>query len=360
MTIIKNNTDRLYNLSGLKFLAMIMIVWWHLGNPSRTIDWGARMCEFLFVSSGFLVGYNYYFRGMPDSRKFSFEYVFKKLKTTWPLHIITTVFLIFVNIKSFQVTDIPSWISNFFLLQAWQLNKYSISFNGISWFLSALMFCYFLAPFFIKFIKHIKISVLMLFFVVMLRVSIELFESVGLCEYIFSIHFSPIIRSLEFFCGMLLVPVYYILKNKTQALSKKSWFILVWTSIQIALIVLTVFLMIAFDKTWLRAYYVIWFCVFTLLSAIDCGLFAILFSNTFIQKIVNLQFEIYLLQLVIDCIVVKLFKVLHLEMNINFAFVIKLCALFLIAFLYNRFIKNKLSAIMEKMRQFIKQRLSAG
>jgi peptidoglycan/LPS O-acetylase OafA/YrhL len=43
----------------IKFWAMILIIKWHV-IPWKIIkiDYGARMCEILFICSGFLVGYN--------------------------------------------------------------------------------------------------------------------------------------------------------------------------------------------------------------------------------------------------------------------------------------------------------------
>ena len=43
----------------IKFWAMLLIIKWHI-IPYKIIkiDYGARMCEILFISSGFLIGYN--------------------------------------------------------------------------------------------------------------------------------------------------------------------------------------------------------------------------------------------------------------------------------------------------------------
>ena len=52
-------------LAFIKFFAMIKIIKWHVIIwEKKKIDYGARMCEILFISSGFLVGYNYYRKNM--------------------------------------------------------------------------------------------------------------------------------------------------------------------------------------------------------------------------------------------------------------------------------------------------------
>ena len=44
-----------------KFVAMYLIIRMHLYcNKTMPFDFGVRACEFLFLSSGFLIGYNYY------------------------------------------------------------------------------------------------------------------------------------------------------------------------------------------------------------------------------------------------------------------------------------------------------------
>ena len=60
----------------IKFIAMILIIKVHLMLiPGNKIDYGVRMCEILFVSSGFLIGYNHYQREMDCKYKESFKYI---------------------------------------------------------------------------------------------------------------------------------------------------------------------------------------------------------------------------------------------------------------------------------------------
>ena len=48
-----------------KFIAMYLIIRMHLYcNKTMPFDFGIRSCEFLFISSGFLVGYNHYKKPM--------------------------------------------------------------------------------------------------------------------------------------------------------------------------------------------------------------------------------------------------------------------------------------------------------
>ena len=86
----------------IKFLAMLKIIKWHIYNwELKPIDYGARMCEILFISSGFLVGYNYYEKNMQSNYETSFKYSYKHLRNFYPLVVINTIYNFFI-IKSFN------------------------------------------------------------------------------------------------------------------------------------------------------------------------------------------------------------------------------------------------------------------
>jgi peptidoglycan/LPS O-acetylase OafA/YrhL len=83
-------------ISLLKYWSMILIIRMHIYEwKQRKIDYGARMCEFLFVSSGFLVGYNYYKRTMQPTYYISCKYTYKHLRSFYPLHIINSLYCIY-------------------------------------------------------------------------------------------------------------------------------------------------------------------------------------------------------------------------------------------------------------------------
>ena len=79
--LIKNKTHHsnikvLNYLAFIKFIAMIIIIKWHIIYwRKKPIACGARMCEILFIASGFLVGYNHYQTKMPCNYETSFKYI---------------------------------------------------------------------------------------------------------------------------------------------------------------------------------------------------------------------------------------------------------------------------------------------
>ena len=72
-----NKNVKIKNLNYLgfnKFVGMYLIIRMHLySHKTMHFDYGIRMCELLFISSGFLVGYNYYQKPMEPTFKSSFN-----------------------------------------------------------------------------------------------------------------------------------------------------------------------------------------------------------------------------------------------------------------------------------------------
>lgn len=346
MEIGKDKMPRLYLLSGLKFVAMLIIVAYHYGfNP---IDLGARMVEFLFVASGFLIGYNYY------RKEIGGGYLYKKIRKIWPLHVLTLLCFMLLNFKDcilgFQNSDIPILLSNLFLLQAWspRVSEVAFSYNGISWFLCALIFCYFMSPYLLKTLKGKRLSLLLFCLVAFVRFALE-YWSIGQNLFSMQIHTSPVIRCLEFYMGMLLVPCFLGFKEKLDKYKTETWFTVLWTFLEMILMCLVLVLMFKFNDTWLRGYYVLMFCVFTFFVSMDYGYCSKICSIKFIQNIIALQFEIYMLQYIARL----LFGFADIPYKITV--LIWFLLLFCLAFLYKRFLEDRLAKLLDKTLAFFRK-----
>lgn len=139
---------RLGAIAAVKFVALLFLYWWHCPLPKPGVGLGGTMSTFLFVASGFLVAYNYLNRDFVVSPAGCLRYGLCKFLTVWPLHLVLfAVCAYFLNgnlLASATGRDIA--LKNVFLLQAWfPRREYAFSFNGVSWFLSALLPCYLLA-----------------------------------------------------------------------------------------------------------------------------------------------------------------------------------------------------------------------
>jgi hypothetical protein len=172
----KERREILNYIALMKFWAMNLIIRFHIHiSKQKRIYYGARMCEFLFISSGFLVGYNYYKREMPATYYASCKYAYKHLRSFYPIYIIQLIYKIYIYKRKFTLTDYEILI--FYILMAKDykrdraLNK---CFSSIPWFINVLLYLYFLCPFLLVGIKNFKNSLILFVFFAFVRLGIEL------------------------------------------------------------------------------------------------------------------------------------------------------------------------------------------
>lgn len=214
----KQNAERrefLNYIAFIKFWAMNLIIRFHLKQPKpKLIDYGARMCEFLFISSGFLVGYNYYKREMPATYYTSFKYAYKHLKSFYPIYIIKLIYKIYIYNRKFTLTDYEILI--FYILMARDYKRFPAlksCFSLIPWFINVLLYLYFLSPFLLVGIKSLKNSLIIFVFFAFARLGTELLirnGSLNIMEINF--HHGTNIRLMEFYLGMLMTPLFFKIK----------------------------------------------------------------------------------------------------------------------------------------------------
>ena len=292
--------EQINSLHGVKAIALLFLFWWHGPIPRPPCDLGARTCEVLFIVSGFLVGYRYFGSLTPVTWKESLRYVSVKLVKFWPLHLVTLLVVMF-KMRS-TIISWKEWMTallDIFLLQAWSPSTKSVfMFNGASWFLSALIFCYFMSPLFLRLANSVKMSIVLFPLVFIVRYIIE-YAGVFFPNYFFgfNIHISPFIRCLEFFLGMLMVPLFLFLKAKVQY-STTLLFSIYEILIMLAIIISSV----SRNRLWLRADFVFIFCLFVFIFSFNEGIVSRLFSARIFVMFSKIQFEFYILhQAVIQC-----------------------------------------------------------
>ena len=351
--VLIERRKRLNYIALIKFIAMIKIIKWHVIIWERKpIDYGARMCEILFISSGFLVGYNYYQKSIETTYEFSFKYAYKHFRYFYPLEFINTMYGFYLHkSKPLKLTEIEILISNLLLIKSWsRFSQLASCFNGISWFLSALIFCYFLTPLLLCAIKNIKSSIILFFFIGAVRIAIEEFLNKGALN-MFDVHFhrGPIIRLLEFFLGILMTPTFFLLKSFFVKFENNKYFKIIFTFIQIFLTICIYFLMLLYNDSLYRCYFVLIFCTFIFFIGLDYGYLSDLISNKTCQKIMSCQMEMYLFQNTINSIINSMVKKQNWKFKLNseIEFLIKLLIIFLIAFLYNRLFKEKFAKLLD-------------
>ena len=60
--LCRTMTPRINSFTGIKAISLLVIYCWHAPLPRPSVDIGTRLCEILFLISGFLAGYNSYYK----------------------------------------------------------------------------------------------------------------------------------------------------------------------------------------------------------------------------------------------------------------------------------------------------------
>ena len=354
----KNDKNEKYlrSLAGLKATCMLVLFWWHSTLPAPNVGMGARTCEFLFLASGFLIGYNYYKKDVPTTWKESLRYVLVKLKKFWPLHFIAMVMVLILKTQDvLSVRTIVNMVLNLSLLQAWSMNSaVHYSFNGASWFLSALIFCYFLSPVLLKLVKRIKRSYYLVTFVFVIRLLIEIIALRYPGEYFnFRFHVYPLVRAIEFFMGMSMVPIYIKMKPWV---SRRSCFFM--SIIELVTICTLIFTTISFNERWPRAYFVLLAAIVLFVYAFDGGGCSRVMAITPLKWMSDIQFEFYILhQAMIKCFVELFSIVFH---NIYIANAAVFIAIIVASLLYKRLLEEKCSNLFGHIANNIMEKAQIG
>lgn len=341
----------LYYLSFIKFVAMVVIISWHIfPYSSKPIDFGARMCELLIVASGFLVGYNYFKRPMKADYKTSIKYVWGKFKVMWPLHVIVLALFIIRNWSTFTSTftyrTLGTLLANFFLVQAWSnIKEIFFSFNSVSWYLSAILFCYFLSPLLLKLNKNKRLAATAFIIAAAVRIGFDYLNKVNGNIFGLNFHVNPVLRSMEFTMGLTFVPFYFVIKNYLNKFKDKVWFKSVYTVVEIAVPTGTYFMMWAYQNLMTRGTYALFFVLVVALVGLDYGYLSKLCSLKPFKVMYSVELEMYVPQKIINFYLVDLFTLWGWTFFNNdfFAFFVKVFIIFLIALLYKLFVEKYLA-----------------
>ena len=270
------------SLTGLKAIAMLLIFWQHAPIKNPPIDLGARMCELLFICSGFLIGYKYLSAKIQKEATWqdSFRYLKKKALQLYPIHIICTiiVFLFLGTAPIFSGESLIRLIFNLLFMQSWMPGSINyFSFNGVTWFVSSLLFCYFCSPFMCQVAKKAKRPLLLLLITCGIRILLELipFWFPGKF-YTISFHVFPPIRALEFFIGILTAPVFMSFKKKI--FEKVKHKCLLASLLEVITLTSIIILMIHFNGIWHRGTFVSLFLPPIFVFALDSGIISKILS----------------------------------------------------------------------------------
>lgn len=243
---------------------------------SKVIDGGAGSVVFFFILSGLAISAGYQNRLLNGSAGISgYDFILKRIKRIYPLHFFCFL-LCLIAFRTFSMENVGTYMCNLFLLQSWipDMNVY-FSCNGVSWYLSTLLFSYIMYPYIVRLIPWIKrkrvVSVGL--FVALISVYAVIVWLVPQ-EYAHGIVYAfPVVRMIDFIIGILCWnALVYVQSNKSVIIEKIG--LRTVTSLQL----MALFMIWAFLEVFLRYRYV--FPMFTLVAYwwAPCVLLIMVFS----------------------------------------------------------------------------------
>ena len=352
----KKRREILNYFSFIKFWAMILIIRFHIHKvKQQKIDYGARMCEFLFISSGFLVGYNYYKREMPATYYSSCKYSYKHLRSFYPIYIMKLIYKIYIYKKKFTFTDYEIIILYILMVRDYKRNTaLKSSFSSIPWFINVLLYLYFLSPFLLIGIKSIKNSLIIFIFFAIARLGIELLILNGASNIMdLNFHHGSGIRLMEFYLGMLMIPLFFEIKCFLDKIKNEIYLRYFFTFIQLIFPVAIYYIMLKYNNL-RRCHFVLIFCVCIFLISFDYGYLSNIIKKKICKEIMSCQMEMYLIHKELNKILSKIIKYFWIK-NTELIFLEKFGCIFIIAYIYRKLFRDELSILMDKIVDLLKK-----
>lgn len=196
------------------FILLIFIHHCYVIPWSYQNGFGATGVTYFFLLSGFLLAYHYKRPIVENTFSYS-DFLIKRVSKIYPLHWIVALFFVWLTWDEVLGKAIPL---NFMLLQSWfPLYKVYFSLNGTSWFLSSIVFCYFVFPLLIRFFEKWGKTAWLLFMLYALGWILfsELYPPIneGWGNKAGWYNHNPMSRVVDFGCGILCCNIYNWLKS---------------------------------------------------------------------------------------------------------------------------------------------------
>lgn len=294
------NKKKLICVQGLRGWAISLIVLWHMNEifPQCLPSTGGRGAEFFFLISGFLVAYKHVENDKLNSFRFGISYAYKKIRKLYLLYLITMLPILLLDIRILMKSNtigggqiILKILSSVFLLQSWIPNsEYYWAFNGVTWFLSSLVFCYCFSFIMLRIIKEYDEKYVFITLII-LQFTIETISLTLLDEELSTwlTYICPAYRYLDYSLGICL---YMIYKDYMDLSKKKRG----WSISVIAVLYILVFLNC--DKSIPYTIYHVFECTLFLAVVLHQGkVNAIIMENKVAVFLGNISMEIFLTHL---------------------------------------------------------------
>lgn len=240
-----NQKEKIYSLQTLRALAFLGIFFVH---SDFFIGWSAFGVSIFFVLSGYLLTDRNMDKKLERTIRGNLKYSLSKIRKLYPLHIITMVSVIPIsfieiymyknNIESYLLLGVEI-ILNIFLIQTWiPYRAVNVSLNGVAWYLSAMLFLYFMFPYIATWIKKKKswyliISCILIFGVQIFSCIPFIYGRWNSQIYEWYMYCFPVFRLGDFFMGCCLGKIYKYNRERKMCFFKYSIIEIIATAITI-------------------------------------------------------------------------------------------------------------------------------
>ncbi len=319
------------SLQALRALAFFGIFFSHAFRPTM---WATLSVSVFFVLSGFLMFIRHSETDHDPSLKNNFKFAVSRIAKIYPLHIITLILALLMNI----VLDIHNHVMNaefgldllirtlldIPLLTAWAPDFGSL--NGVAWYLSVMLFLYFIFPFIKNRIREEGISVCIIKTVCILVIQVISYKiwidiigydfQTGLERCTWFSYYFPVFRLGDFVIGCCLAGA--VKESKQISISKAMYSVF-----ETVLLMLSVFLVYFNFNAYLPPCISPGFNMTTLyipvaagwvyLFYVKKGIITALLSNAFLVHIGDLSAYLFLIHSVVTFYTDHLLKLLDIE-----------------------------------------------
>lgn len=202
--------ERNSSLQALRFIFVMMIFMSHFNyHVTSSFDAGGDCgVAFFFLLSGFVMSMGY--GASINDGTFNFKrYITRRLIKIYPLHLLCLI----VFLVLFRPEIDHRLPLNALLLQSWiPDDNYYFYYNGVSWFLSSLLFCYLVFPFIYRFANRLTLAAVLIGCLIVYM--IVPYSQINALLYVF-----PPVRFVDFFIGIMLYKHY----NSREKKPVSSW-----------------------------------------------------------------------------------------------------------------------------------------
>jgi len=294
-------------LTSLRFFAILLIYFHHLSFPGGL---GPAAVTFFFVLSGFIIAYS-------SGDKFSNldfielkRFYIKRLSKVYPLHVLTFFLSLPIVYVTHFKTNLLSAFLNIFLLQSYlPVGIQVFSFNALAWFLSDIVFFYFLTPFLLAGLHKIRVRenrIVLLALLLLVFTCEALFahvvnsrmEPYSLGWWLFYI--SPWVRIFDYSAGLMAGLIFAsIIKDSPTTLNRILFSFLEVMALAAFVGAMYYSRFISNASLLMSAYYVPFSVILVLVYSFQRGAISWLLSRTGFVYLGNLSFTFFMLHQIV-------------------------------------------------------------